>query len=124
MVRKFKSDKGNLILVGQNAKENDEIRKTASQKDLWFHLEKTSSPHAILSVGKEQPSAQEIHECCQLIKYFSKLKDNNCASVIYINCKQVKKVNDVDGLVELKSKPEKKMVYDDDDTIQKLLNQS
>lgn len=121
MVRTFKSEKGNLIQVGQNAKENDQIRKFASQKDIWFHLENTSSPHVILSVAKEAPSLEEIHECCQLVKYYSKLKDMNCASVIYIHCKQVKKVNDVDGLVELKSKPEKKLVYDDDYTISRIL---
>jgi predicted ribosome quality control (RQC) complex YloA/Tae2 family protein len=117
MVKIFTSSDGSKIQVGENAKENDAIRKTASQKDFWFHLENTSSPHVILSVQKS-PSKQEIYECSQLVKHFSKLKNIKEAYVIYIEVKKVKK-GENDGEVELKSKPERILIQTDSSCLEK-----
>eukprot|EP01080_Neovahlkampfia_damariscottae_P001978 gene1978-1486_t len=119
MVRVYKSTEGSKIQVGENAKENDLIRKGSSQKDLWFHLENDSSPHVILSVQKSA-SKQEIYECSQLVKHYSKLKNMEKAVVIYLECKKVKK-GEKDGEVELKSRPEKMVVYSDENCLAKLL---
>jgi len=119
MVKVYKSTDGSKIQVGENAKDNDLIRKGSSQKDVWFHLENDSSPHVILSVQKS-PSKQEIYECSQLVKHFSKLKNMEKATVIYLECKKVKR-GSKDGEVELKSKPERIVVYSDENCLSKLL---
>lgn len=112
MVRTLKSRLGNEILVGENAKENDAIRKSASQRDIWFHLENESSPHVILKLGKKDASKEEIYECGVLVKTYSKQKSFPRSIVIYTQVKNVKKVIDVDGLVELRSKPESIIVFE------------
>jgi predicted ribosome quality control (RQC) complex YloA/Tae2 family protein len=118
MVKIYKSSEGNEIVVGENAKENDVIRKKSAQNDIWFHLENTSSPHVILRCGKNKPTKNELHECSQLVKFYSKLKDAPRVSVIYTQVKQVKKVPEIDGRVELRSSPEVMAVYDDDNTME------
>ena len=37
-----------IILIGENAKDNTELVKESEPDDIWFHLEKESSPHIIL----------------------------------------------------------------------------
>lgn len=77
-MRSLKSSDGLEIRIGENAKENDAICKQAGQNDIWFHLENGSSPHVILEVGGKKKAYKDIrdsiHECTQLVKYFSKQK--------------------------------------------------
>lgn len=120
-MRKFKTESGLVVFVGENAKENDLIRKLASQRDIWFHLENTASPHVILSLGKDEPSRNDVYECSQLCKYFSKQKNKSKSSVIYTTVKKVKKVPEIDGRCELKAAPYKIEVYYDDDVIARLM---
>ena len=117
----FTSSSGLTITVGENAKENIEIRKNASQKDLWFHLHKDPSPHAILELNDKEPTRDDIFDACQLVKYFSKRKNDRSAKVIYIKVKQVGKVIEKDGAVELRSKPEIIDCYTDEESLERLL---
>jgi predicted ribosome quality control (RQC) complex YloA/Tae2 family protein len=93
----------------ENAKENDLIRKNASQNDLWFHLENKPSPHAILE-WNENVKNSDIYEAAQCVKDNSKFKDQTKIYVIYIKVKQVKNAEQ-DGSVFLKSKAERLLVY-------------
>jgi hypothetical protein len=68
----------------------------------------------ILSVQKS-PSKQEIYECSQLVKHFSKLKNIKEAYVIYIEVKK----GENDGEVELKSKPERILIQTDESCLEK-----
>lgn len=43
-------DNDNYVLkIGNSAQENDVLLTEAQPNDLWFHLEKFSSPHSILN---------------------------------------------------------------------------
>ncbi|KAL0208794.1 hypothetical protein P9112_011381 [Eukaryota sp. TZLM1-RC] len=85
MVRTFTSSEGFTISIGENAADNDKIRKAAHQNDLWFHLNKLSSAHAILHCGKAKSLPRvSIHETAQLVKYFSA---RHLVSVTIIYCK-------------------------------------
>jgi hypothetical protein len=56
MVRTFKSEQGITILVGENAGENDSIRRRASQKSLWLHLDGMPSAHVLLIIERTPPT--------------------------------------------------------------------
>lgn len=72
MVRTFTSSDGLTIQVGENAGENQSLCRSAKQKDIWFHLDGSSSPHAILSVGDGKGRRDHsVRECCQLVKHYS-----------------------------------------------------
>ena len=115
MVKVYESSNGLKITVGQSATENDRIRKCASQKDLWFHLDNVASPHVILSAPKSGAiTRQDITEAAQLVKFYSKQKSSARSSVIYINVKRVKKVPEIDGRCELSAKPEQLTVFQAD----------
>ena len=125
MVKQFTSTNGLIITVGENAKENDEIRKRASQKDMWFHLEDVASPHVILKYTKlksikEDFAQADIEDAAQLCKLYSKQKSMDRSIVIYINVKKVKKVENIDGRCELAAKPDRMVVYENEDAINRL----
>ena len=87
------------ILIGENAKDNTELVKESEQDDIWFHLEKESSPHVILKSN----FANEIFEQEYLKQVASKLykykNKHNCDNVIYTRIKNVKTTK-TPGLVE------------------------
>lgn len=72
MVRNFVSDSGKTVWVGESAAENQRLCKIAKQNDEWFHLENGPSPHVILCCGGKSASRDDIHDCGQLVKHFSK----------------------------------------------------
>lgn len=123
MVRQFVSCTGLVIKVGENAAENQRLCKQASQKDFWFHLDNSPSPHAILEVADGEASKVSIRECAMLVKHFSKKKNIPQAVVIYIQAKYVSKsgVESKTGAVSLKKSPEKITVYTDEESLQRIL---
>lgn len=78
------------ILIGENAKDNTELVKMSDPNDIWFHLEKESSPHVILKSN----FSNEIFEQEYLKQVASKLykyKNNyNLDNAIYTQVKNVK----------------------------------
>ncbi len=82
------------IQIGQTAKENWDLIDSAHALDLWFHLEKFSSPHLILHMHdnfQEKASNKIIYECAQLVLENSKYKNLKNIYVIYTFIKHVKK---------------------------------
>lgn len=59
-----------VLKIGNSAQENDVLLTEAQPNDLWFHLEKFSSPHSILSWCGDPPpntiiywAARETQAC-------------------------------------------------------------
>ncbi|ARR74999.1 hypothetical protein SAGO17_0080 [Mimivirus AB-566-O17] len=80
------------LLVGKNAKENDEIITKAKKQDQnawWFHLEKTPSAHCILFVDNPKEYLQEIKDI--ILQHTHKAPKNQ--KMIYTQIKNVKKTN-------------------------------
>jgi predicted ribosome quality control (RQC) complex YloA/Tae2 family protein len=94
-------DKDYTILIGQNAKENDEIIKMSNQNDIWFHFENVSGPHIILnSNGDDIPKRYLNQVAAKLFEYKTKVPRNQ--NVIYTKIKNVR-LTDVPGKVITKS---------------------
>lgn len=79
-----------VIYVGQNAKENWDLIKQASQNDIWMHLDNHPSPHVIISLHpKYKLSKKVLNYGASLCKEHSKLKNVWKVGVIYTEVKNV-----------------------------------
>lgn len=104
MVKEDNIFENNVIKIGQNAEENDEIISEAKQTDLWFHLANLPSCHVILSCSSEYPpTKQMINYCAKKTKENTKYRNLQKIKVNYTEIKNVYKT-DIKGKVILKGK--------------------
>lgn len=104
-MREFTSvDNSFKILLGANAKENHELVDLASPEDVWFHLVDAPSPHLVIFCGGSSISRQEIKQCGQLVKQYSKSRNCRRVQVEYIQRKFISKAKTA-GMVILNEKP-------------------
>ncbi len=104
MVKEDQTFENNIIKIGENANENDEIISQAKQTDIWFHLDKFPSCHVIISCDKKNPvNNQMLKYCATLCKEHTKYKNHNKLKVKYTEIKNVKRTK-TPGRVTLKGK--------------------
>ena len=85
-------DKTYNLLIGKNARGNNEIIKLSKQNDIWFHLKSDKSAHIVL-----QNNGDKIHKrylCC----IADKLRKYVDQKVVYTEIKNVK-LTEIDGKV-------------------------
>lgn len=89
-------EKEYTILIGENAKDNTELVKESDPDDIWFHLEKESSPHIILKTDNNYISQELLKQTAsKLYKYKNQHYLDN---VIYTQVKNVR-ITKTPGLV-------------------------
>ena len=104
MVKEDTTFENNLIKIGENKEENDQLVAKAKQADLWFHLANLPSCHVIMNCTKKSPATKEMIEyCAKLVKENTKYKNHNKLKVHYTTIKNVKRT-DTPGKVILKGK--------------------
>ena len=78
--------------VGKNARENWNLLEAAEPFDIWFHLDKESSPYVILEIRDNNIVSKEVLlEGAKLCKKYSKLKNKTTCDVIYCSIENLKK---------------------------------
>lgn len=93
----------NLIKIGENAKDNDQVIMSSNQTDIWFHLDSLPSCHVVIVCNKKNPVTNKmINYCSQLCKENTKYK-NQKVKVKYTEIKNVKRT-ETPGKVILKGK--------------------
>jgi len=93
----------NLIKIGENAKENDELVAKSAQTDIWFHLDSLPSCHVVIASDSKNPvTKQMINHCAQLCKENTKYR-NQKVRVKYTEIKNVKRTT-TPGTVTIKGK--------------------
>ena len=106
MVKEDTTFENNLIKIGENKEENDQLVAKAKQTDLWFHLASLPSCHIILECDKKNKATKEmIKHCAVLVKENTKYKNHSKLKVNYTPIKNVKRT-DTPGKVILKGKTE------------------
>lgn len=89
---KFISDDGDVILVGKNNLQNDQLTlKTADKRDTWLHVQNIHGSHVI--IRSFDPSDQTVLQAAELAAYFSKARESANVPVDYVKVKAVKKPN-------------------------------
>ncbi len=81
------------ILVGKNARQNDELTlKYATKNDLWLHAKDVSGSHVVIKThpGKNFPEPV-IERAAELAAWYSKRKTDSLCPVIYTPKKFVRK---------------------------------
>ena len=90
----FESAQGFRILVGRNNVMNDRLTlKTASNRDLWFHVKDGAGSHVIVKYDGREFTDALIREAAMLAAHNSKAKASSNVAVDYTVVKNVKKPN-------------------------------
>ncbi|KAH8915607.1 cytoplasmic protein [Atractiella rhizophila] len=89
------------IYAGKDKFENEDLIRYALENDIWFHVDKLSSPHIYLrlpaSMTWDAIPSKVLEDCSQLVKAGSiegNKKDN--VTIIYTPSKNLKKTGDMD----------------------------
>lgn len=98
-----KDKKGDLIIIGENQKENDALVKESDGDDYWFHVADHPSGHGVYTGDKL--TKEVIIEVALLVKEQSKLKSLNTVKVNYTQIKNLLPTK-TKGQVILKKTPE------------------
>lgn len=86
------NDKEYSILIGRNAKGNEEIIKMSNLESLWMHLDNISSPHIILQNEGELVPKIYINQIAKMLFEYKKNVPKN-SNVIYTEVKNIKLTN-------------------------------
>lgn len=90
------------VLVGKSAKANDEmLRRFAWKEDVWLHAKDVAGSHVLIKYKSGLSFPKTVLErAAELAAYYSKIKNDSLAPVIYTPVKYVRKVKgSADGAV-------------------------
>lgn len=96
--------KGYKVMVGRNARQNDELVRDASRDDLWFHVRNYAGAHVVVVTdGRPDRVPEEvIVKAAQLAAANSKARNAGQATVSYTEVKYVDKPKGAKpGLVQI-----------------------
>jgi predicted ribosome quality control (RQC) complex YloA/Tae2 family protein len=90
--RRFTSSDGLPILVGRNARENDELTfGLARNEDLWLHARGAPGSHVVVRLSKGvDPPPETLRDAATLALLYSDLKKSGKGEVVYTRRKWVK----------------------------------
>ncbi len=91
--RRFTSTDGLPILVGRNARENEELTfGLARNDDLWLHARGTPGSHVVVRMERgTEPPLETLRDAATLALFYSDLKTSGKGEIIYTRRKWVKK---------------------------------
>ncbi len=89
----FRGVRGSEILVGRNARDNDELSvRICRGNDVWLHTADAPGSHVVLRMaGKAEPDAEELLDAAHLAVHFSPLRGATRANVHVARGKDVHK---------------------------------
>jgi predicted ribosome quality control (RQC) complex YloA/Tae2 family protein len=79
------------ILIGRNAKNNDELIKHVHKDDLWFHAKDVSGSHVVVIAKQKNIPISVIEHAASLAAYYSKRKTDSLCPVMFTQRKNVLK---------------------------------
>jgi predicted ribosome quality control (RQC) complex YloA/Tae2 family protein len=96
--REFVSPLGVPILVGRNRRENEHLSLSVCRDpDVWFHVRGAPGAHVVLQMSRVKGKAPPSDECLQmsadLAAFYSELRDENKALVMFAAPRHVTKPN-------------------------------
>ncbi len=91
--RRYYSPQGFAILVGRNARQNDQVTFDLAQgEDLWLHVRNAPGSHVVIRNAGQTVSAETLHLAAQLAAYYSTLRGERAATVSYTPRRHVTRV--------------------------------
>lgn len=93
--RKYVVAGGWTVLVGKNAKQNDELTtKYAKKEDIWLHARGVPGSHVVLQAPGSKPKSvpkEAIEQAAEIAAFYSDAKTQTVAPVSYTQKKFVRK---------------------------------
>ncbi|CAN5393659.1 NFACT RNA binding domain-containing protein [soil metagenome] len=78
----FLSPQGFAILVGRNARQNEQVTfKLANADDLWLHVRSAPGSHVVIRSGGQKVNEQTLQMAAQLAAYYSSVRGEKAAEV-------------------------------------------
>tara|TARA_Y100000389_G_C17422162_1_gene497373 strand:+ start:1133 stop:1564 length:432 start_codon:yes stop_codon:yes gene_type:complete len=68
------SHDGIYIVVGENAKENDQLTKSAHPDDWWMHVVETPGAHVVVIYNKDALPEETVNDAAVIAVHHSKAK--------------------------------------------------
>ena len=94
LIIKYETEDGHTVLCGKNNVANDALTfKTASKRDLWFHVKGYPGSHVILMLedGEDTPPDGAITDAALIAAHNSKLSESAQVPVDVTRVKEIKK---------------------------------
>lgn len=81
------------LWIGKNARNNDELLRSAHKEDIWLHARGVSGSHVIVRMqgSKEQPDSRLLEKAASVAAYYSKASGSELVPVSWTRCKYVRK---------------------------------
>lgn len=91
--RRFVASDGTPILVGRNARENDQLSfQVAHGNDLWLHAHDYPGAHVLVQLARGQEiTSQTLEEALQVAAHFSKAADQAIVDVCVTQAKHLRR---------------------------------
>jgi Predicted RNA-binding protein homologous to eukaryotic snRNP len=111
------------IIVGRNARENDQILRTLTRgSDIWMHTRDCPGGYVIIKSKKDKSVPLEVLlDAGNLAVHFSKAKDNGKADLYYTQCKYLRRAKDSKLGLVLPTQEKNLSITLDERRIQRLL---
>jgi predicted ribosome quality control (RQC) complex YloA/Tae2 family protein len=82
--RRYYSPQGFAILVGRNARQNEQVTFALAQgEDLWLHVRNAPGSHVVIRNAGQTVSDETLQLAAQLAAYYSSLRGERAATVSY-----------------------------------------
>ncbi|MCE2983568.1 MAG: NFACT RNA binding domain-containing protein [Parachlamydia sp.] len=110
----YLSRDGLSILIGKNARGNDELTfRIAKGNDWWLHVRDSPGSHVIIRIGgQEKPPADTLEDALQLALYHSKVKKRKEGEVCVTQRKFVTRLGKEPGKVQISRHRNYKVLLD------------
>jgi predicted ribosome quality control (RQC) complex YloA/Tae2 family protein len=120
--RAFRSRSGARILVGRNARANDELTlKWARGNDLWLHARGLQGSHVVVPEPGDAPDSRTLADAALLAAHFSSARGSEGAEVAWTRRKHVRKARGAAAGAVSYSQEKTMRVRLDPDRLQELL---
>lgn len=91
--RTFRSGDGFTILVGRNARQNEQISlRRARPNDLWFHARGRPGAHVVLVTENRAVPPETLAEAASLAAYYSQGRNETRVAVDYTECRHLRRI--------------------------------
>lgn len=93
-LRRFTSPNGNVVLVGRNSRQNDDLTmRIAQDGDVWMHARGLPGAHVILRLesGHGKPEDEDIQFAADIAAWFSKARTDGRVEITCANPKDISK---------------------------------
>lgn len=92
--RTFRSTDGLVMLVGRNARQNEELSlRRARPHDLWFHARGRPGAHVIVQTEGRPVPQTTLREAASLAAYYSQGRGEHGVAVDYTECRYVRSIS-------------------------------